>query len=43
MVAERTQVTLHMKEILVKKGEVTEVKIGVEEVEEELKAIKENE
>lgn len=43
MVNQRNIVNLHLREIETKKREVDEVKIGVEEVEVELKSIKENE
>jgi uncharacterized protein YfaS (alpha-2-macroglobulin family) len=43
MVKERNVVNNHIKEIQIKKTEVTEVKLGVEDVEVELKSIKENE
>ena len=43
MVKERNQVNVHLKDIAVKQQEVQEIKQGVEEVELELKTIKENE
>ena len=43
MVMERNQVNLHLKEIQEKKREVLEIKEGINEVDEELKAIKDNE
>lgn len=43
MVKERNIVNLHIKDIDRKKQEIAEIKMGVEEVELELKTIKENE
>lgn len=43
MVRERNQVTLHIKDIHEKKREVTDIRQGIEEVDEELGKIKENE
>lgn len=43
MVKERNLVNLHIRDIDQKKLEIAEIKLGVEEVELELKTIKENE
>lgn len=43
MVKERNQINLHLRDIQLKRSDVAEIKLGVEEVEIELKHIKENE